>query len=88
MSQRLLPRMIALLVVTILGVYFITIDVMQYRIGPQRFTVTAYMPNAGGLYPGADVNYRGVGRRQRDLARPFDDRGGSQDGNQPRRPHP
>jgi phospholipid/cholesterol/gamma-HCH transport system substrate-binding protein len=61
MSQRLLPRMIALLVVTILGVYFITIDVMQYRIGPQRFTVTAYMPNAGGLYPGADVNYRGVG---------------------------
>lgn len=61
MNRQLLPRMLALVVVTILGVYFIAIDVMQYRIGTPRFTVTAYMPNAGGLYPGADVDYRGVG---------------------------
>jgi phospholipid/cholesterol/gamma-HCH transport system substrate-binding protein len=60
MSQRLWPRLLALLVVVVLGVYFIAIDVMQYRIGPQRFVVTALMPAAGGLYPGADVTYRGV----------------------------
>ena len=60
MSTRLLPRMIALALVIVVGVYYIGVDVLRYRIGAQRFTVTALMPEGGGLYQGADVTYRGV----------------------------
>jgi phospholipid/cholesterol/gamma-HCH transport system substrate-binding protein len=51
---------VALAVVTVLGFYFIVFDVMRYRIGTQRFTVSVQMAAAGGLYPGAEVTYRGV----------------------------
>ncbi len=61
MTKRLLPRLIAFLAVIVGGFYFIGIDILNYRIGAQRFTVTALMPNAAGLYPGAGVSYRGVG---------------------------
>jgi phospholipid/cholesterol/gamma-HCH transport system substrate-binding protein len=60
MNKKLLPRMIALAVVFLVGVYYIGFDVMQYRITSQPFPVTVLMPSAGGLYSGADVTYRGV----------------------------
>jgi phospholipid/cholesterol/gamma-HCH transport system substrate-binding protein len=60
MSVRLLPRLIAFLGIAIGGIYFIGIDILNYRIGAQRFTVTALMPTASGLYPGAGVSYRGI----------------------------
>src|SRR5665213_3448986 len=60
MSRSLVPRMIALAVVIVVGVYYIVFDVMQYRVASQPFSVTVLMPTAGGLYSGADVTYRGV----------------------------
>ena len=52
--------MIALLIVIVLGVYYIVFDVLQVRVTSQPFAVTVLMPSAGGLYSGADVTYRGV----------------------------
>ncbi len=60
MSSRLIPRMIALLIVIVLGVYYIVFDVLQVRVASQPFQVTVLMPIAGGLYTGANVTYRGV----------------------------
>jgi phospholipid/cholesterol/gamma-HCH transport system substrate-binding protein len=60
MSRSLVPRMIALAVVIVVGVYYIVFDVMQYRVASQPFSVTVLMRSAGGLYSGADVTYRGV----------------------------
>ena len=61
MSRRsLVPRMIGLVIVIVVGVYYIVFDVLQYRVVSQPFTVTVLMPSAGGLYTGADVTYRGV----------------------------
>jgi phospholipid/cholesterol/gamma-HCH transport system substrate-binding protein len=60
MSRSLVPRMIALAVVIVVGVYYIVFDVMQFRVAAQPFPVTVLMPSAGGLYTGADVTYRGV----------------------------
>src|SRR5580704_13807372 len=60
MNQHLLPRMIALAVVIVVGVYYIVFDVMRYHVASQPFAVTVLMPSAGGLYAGADVTYRGV----------------------------
>jgi phospholipid/cholesterol/gamma-HCH transport system substrate-binding protein len=58
---RLLPRLIAFVGILVLGFYFIGIDILNYRIGAQPYTVTALVPAASGLYPGAGVDYRGVG---------------------------
>ncbi len=60
MNKRLMPRMIALVVVVVVGVYYIAFDIMQYRLFSRPFVVTVLMPSAGGLYTGADVTYRGV----------------------------
>src|ERR1700722_17285341 len=58
--QGLIPRMVGLVIVVIVGVYYIVFDVLQYRVVSQPFAVTVLMPSAGGLYSGADVTYRGV----------------------------
>jgi phospholipid/cholesterol/gamma-HCH transport system substrate-binding protein len=60
MNNKLLPRMIALVVVVVVGVYYIVFQVMQYHVVSRPFPVTVLMPSAGGLYSGADVTYRGV----------------------------
>ena len=52
--------MIGLLLVIVIGVYYIVFDVLQFRVTSQPFAVTVVMPTAGGLYTGADVTYRGV----------------------------
>jgi phospholipid/cholesterol/gamma-HCH transport system substrate-binding protein len=53
-------RLIAFLGVFLVGLYFIGYDVLNYRLGAQPFAVTALVPAASGLYPGASVDYRGV----------------------------
>ena len=58
--RRVMVRLIAFLVVFVVGLYFIGVDVLNYRLGAQPFTVTALIPEASGLYPGASVDYRGV----------------------------
>lgn len=60
MSKRLAPRLIALGVVIVIGVYYIVFDVLGFRLTSQPFPVTVMMPSAGGLYSGANVTYRGV----------------------------
>jgi phospholipid/cholesterol/gamma-HCH transport system substrate-binding protein len=52
--------MLALVLVVVLGVYFIVFDVLRFNPASQNFNVTVVMPLAGGLYPGANVTYRGV----------------------------
>jgi phospholipid/cholesterol/gamma-HCH transport system substrate-binding protein len=59
-------RLIAFLVVFLVGLYFIGVDILNYHLGAQPFTVTALVPAASGLYPGAGVDYRGVGVGQVD----------------------
>ncbi|MGD0084344.1 MAG: MlaD family protein [Acidimicrobiales bacterium] len=60
MSHRLWPRMIALLAVIAIGVYYIAFDVLRFSVDSPRLAVTVVMPSAGGLYSGANVTYRGV----------------------------
>lgn len=55
-----MARLIAFVVVFLAGLYFIGVDVLDYHIGDQPFTVTALVPAASGLYSGASVDYRGV----------------------------
>jgi phospholipid/cholesterol/gamma-HCH transport system substrate-binding protein len=59
-SRSLVPRMVALLVVIVVGVWYIAFDVLQYHVAAHDATVTVEMPSAGGLYVGAGVTYRGV----------------------------
>ena len=60
MKRGVTPRLIALGVVVILGFGYILFDVFGWRIGAQRFEVTVMLARAGGIYPTADVTYRGV----------------------------
>jgi phospholipid/cholesterol/gamma-HCH transport system substrate-binding protein len=60
MSKRLAPRLIALGLVIVLGVYYIVFNVLGFSLTSQPFPVTVMMPSAGGLYTGASVTYRGV----------------------------
>jgi phospholipid/cholesterol/gamma-HCH transport system substrate-binding protein len=60
MSRSLVPRMIALIAVIVVGVYYIAFDVLKFGIASQPLAVTVVMPSAGGLYAGANVTYRGV----------------------------
>jgi phospholipid/cholesterol/gamma-HCH transport system substrate-binding protein len=53
-------RVGALVVVALLGLYFIAFDVLGWRIGAQPFTVTVELPRGGGLYSDGFVTYRGV----------------------------
>jgi phospholipid/cholesterol/gamma-HCH transport system substrate-binding protein len=53
-------RVGALVVVALLGVYFIAFDVIGWRLGSQPYTVTVDLPRGGGLYSDGFVTYRGV----------------------------
>jgi phospholipid/cholesterol/gamma-HCH transport system substrate-binding protein len=55
-----MARLIAFFGVFLAGLYFIGVDVLNYHLGAQPFTVTVQVPAASGLYPGASVDYRGV----------------------------
>lgn len=60
MKRGVTSRLIALGVVIVLGFGYILFDVFGWRIGAQRFQVTVVLARAGGIYPTADVTYRGV----------------------------
>ena len=60
MSRGVILRLIALLVVTGAGVYYIAVDAVGVQIGNQTYTVRAVLPEAGGIYTNASVTYRGV----------------------------
>ncbi len=53
-------RVTALVVVALVGVYYITFDVIGWRIGAQSYQVTVDLPRGGGLYSDGFVTYRGV----------------------------
>jgi phospholipid/cholesterol/gamma-HCH transport system substrate-binding protein len=52
--------MVALVLVIVIGVYYIVFDVLRFSVTSQPIAVTVVMPGAGGLYTGANVTYRGV----------------------------
>ncbi len=60
MRWSLVPRMVALAVVVVLGVYYIGVDVLGLRAGRQPYVVSVLLPRAGGIYTEANVTYRGV----------------------------
>lgn len=60
MSRALLGRIVALLVVTVVGLYYILFDAIGVKVTNQPFTVHAVLPAAGGIYSDASVSYRGV----------------------------
>lgn len=60
MSRSLLSRMIALLVVTLLGLYYILFDAVGITVTNQPYTVHAVLTAAGGIYQDAAVTFRGV----------------------------
>lgn len=60
MSRSVLSRLIALLVVTAAGFYYIAFDAVGIKIGAQPYTVHVMLPAAGGIYQDASVTYRGV----------------------------
>jgi phospholipid/cholesterol/gamma-HCH transport system substrate-binding protein len=60
MRWSLVPRIAALALVVLAGVYYIAIDVLGYHVGAQPYHVSVLLPRAGGLYPEGDVTYRGV----------------------------
>lgn len=60
MSRSILSRMIALVVVTILGLYYILFDAVGIKLTNQPYTIHAVLPVGGGIYKDAGVTYRGV----------------------------
>jgi phospholipid/cholesterol/gamma-HCH transport system substrate-binding protein len=60
MRWSLVPRMVALALVVLGGVYYIAVDVLGFNLGARPYTVTVMLPRAGGLYAEGDVTYRGV----------------------------
>lgn len=60
MKRGLFVRLLALLVVVLLGCGYTVFSVIGWRIGAQRYHITVMLPRAGGVYPAANVTYRGV----------------------------
>lgn len=60
MNRSLVPRMVALVLVIVVGVWYIAFDVLHFQVAAHPIDVTVDMPSAGGLYAGAGVTYRGV----------------------------
>ncbi len=60
MSRSMGYRLIALLVVAILGVYYIAFDAVGIRLWGGPYMIKVQLPAAGGIYSHAAVTYRGV----------------------------
>ncbi len=60
MTRSILARLVALLVVTVLGAYYIAFDAVGVKLTNPPYTVHVDMPAAGGIYTDAYVTYRGV----------------------------
>jgi phospholipid/cholesterol/gamma-HCH transport system substrate-binding protein len=59
-TRSMIARLVALGVLTVLGLYYILFDAVGIHLTDQPFTVHVVMPNAGGIYSDAYVTYRGV----------------------------
>ena len=60
MSRSILARLIALLVITAAGAYYIAFDAVGVHLVSKPYHIKVQMPTAGGIYPDAYVTYRGV----------------------------
>lgn len=60
MSRSILARLIALLVITVAGAYYIAVDAVGVHVIDQPYHIKVVLPTAGGIYPDAYVTYRGV----------------------------
>ncbi|HEX6392239.1 MAG TPA: MCE family protein [Acidimicrobiales bacterium] len=60
MSRSILTRIIALVVVTLLGLYYILFDAVGIKLTNQPYTIHAVLTTGGGIYQDAGVAYRGV----------------------------
>ncbi len=60
MSRSMGYRLIALLVVSIIGVYYIAFDAVGIHLWGKPYTIQVQLPAAGGIYSHAAVTYRGV----------------------------
>lgn len=61
MTRALLTRMIVLLIIVLLSVYFIVFEAVGVKPWwDSPYTIHAVLPNAGGIYTDASVTYRGV----------------------------
>jgi phospholipid/cholesterol/gamma-HCH transport system substrate-binding protein len=60
MRRKGLLRIVALGLTVVAGFGYILFGVVGWRVGAQRYPVTVILSQAGGIYPGADVTYRGV----------------------------
>jgi phospholipid/cholesterol/gamma-HCH transport system substrate-binding protein len=59
-SRSILARLIALLVITVAGVYYIAFDAVGVHVVNQPYHIRVVLPSAGGIYQDAYVTYRGV----------------------------
>lgn len=60
MSRSVLGRLAALVVVTLVGLYYILFDAVGIHVVDRPYTVHVVVPDAGGAYSDAYVTYRGV----------------------------
>ena len=60
MKAATIVRATALALTVIAGFGYILFGVVGWRIGTQRYPVTVMLSQAGGIYSGAEVTYRGV----------------------------
>jgi phospholipid/cholesterol/gamma-HCH transport system substrate-binding protein len=59
-TRSILARLVALLVVTVVGAYYIAFDAIGVHVTNQPYLIKVVMPTAGGIYQDAYVTYRGV----------------------------
>jgi phospholipid/cholesterol/gamma-HCH transport system substrate-binding protein len=60
MTRDLKARLIALLVVVVLGLYYIVFDAVGIKLTNGPYTIHVDLANAGSIYPDASVTFRGV----------------------------
>lgn len=53
-------RLIALAVISVIGVYYIAFDAVGIHLWNKPYTISVMLPAAGGIYTDAAVTYRGV----------------------------
>jgi len=59
-SRSLAARLVAFILVGLLGLYYIIFDVIQVKVFDQPYQVKVVLPTGGNIYTQAYVDYRGV----------------------------
>ncbi|MGH9115238.1 MAG: MCE family protein [Acidimicrobiales bacterium] len=60
MNRSVLARIVALLVITAAGFYYVAFDAVGIKVADTPYTVHVVLPAGGNLYTDASVTYRGV----------------------------